>query len=58
MEAVISDEKGQEVVVIDLPEKTYSSGKVGFWGQQRFQYVGKSYQAQVQVVELKPKKAE
>jgi hypothetical protein len=41
------------LVNIDLPSKTFKSGKTGFWGQQKFvTKEGKTYQAQVQLVEI------
>lgn len=54
LEATINDSSnGKELSVILLPDKVFSSGKSGYWGQQKFVAPdGKQYQAQVQVVEI------
>jgi len=50
--ARLMDETGKQVVDIKADAKTFSSGKSGFWGQQRLTMNGKNYQAQVQAVEI------
>ena len=47
--------EGQQAGDVLLEEKTFSTGKKGFWGQQKLSINGKRYQAQVQVVEIVPK---
>lgn len=51
MTLILRGDKGQEVAV-DAPEKTFKSGKKGYWGQQKAVLSGKRYQIQVQAVEL------
>ena len=54
LEAHIYDAtNGKELLVTLLPEKTFSSGKQGYWGQQKYTTQdGKNYQVQVQVVQI------
>ncbi len=47
--------KGEEVGAILIMPKVYSTGKTGFWGQQKLAIGGEAYQAQVQIVKITPK---
>ena len=48
----IRDEDGQAVGVIVLATKTFSSGKVGFFGQGKIVIDGQRFQAQGQLVKI------
>ena len=44
--------EGQSVGVLVLEEKTFKSGKVGFWGQAKLVLDGQRYQCQAQMVAM------
>ena len=49
---------GTTLGVLVLSEKTFRSGKTGFFGQAKITHKGQRYQAQCQLVEIKPKQQE
>ena len=46
----LRDENGRAVGILVLSEKTFSSGKVGYYGQGKVTIAGKRYQCQCQAV--------
>ena len=46
---------GETIGVLVLNTKTFSSGKVGFFGQGKMAIDGQRYQAQCQLVKIQPK---
>ena len=48
--ATLRDEDGKAVGILVLSEKTFSSGKVGYYGQGKMTIAGKRYQCQCQAV--------
>jgi len=51
----IKDDTGEVVAVIPLDQKTFSSGKQGFWGNGKVGLNGNRYQAQAQLVKIEKK---
>ena len=55
MRAMIQDDAGQLVGIIDIDRKDFATGSKGFFGVNKVTLNGKRYQGQVQLVEIKPK---
>ncbi len=56
LSAVIRDEESGRVVgVLQMAEKTFASGRVGFYGQGKVTIGGERYQCQAQAVQILPK---
>ena len=53
--ATIRDDNGQAVGIVVLKDKTFSSGKTGYFGQAKIEINGQRYQAQAQAVAIAPK---
>jgi len=50
--ATIRDDDGKALGVMVLNEKTFSSGRVGWFGQAKLEIEGERYQAQGQLVKI------
>ena len=50
--ATIRDDNGQAVGIVVLKDKTFSSGKVGFFGQCKIEIGGQRFQCQAQAVKI------
>lgn len=56
LSAVIRDERtGSVVGILQMDEKTFASGRVGFYGQGKAIIDGERYQCQAQAVRIVPK---
>jgi len=56
MKATIQDDAGQLLGVLTADPKAFKSGNKGYFGVGKLNANGKRYQAQLQLVEIKPKK--
>jgi len=45
-------DSGQSIGVMTAAPKQFKTGSRGFYGQSKFEYEGKRYQVQVQLVEI------
>ena len=55
MRATIQDEAGRLIGIIDADPKSFKTGNKGFFGVAKLRLNGTRYQAQLQMVEIKPK---
>lgn len=55
MRAMVQDDAGQLVGIVDMDRKDFSTGSKGYFGVAKVSVNGKRYQGQVQLVEIKPK---
>ena len=45
-------DNGQPIGVVTASPKAFKTGSKGFYGQSKFEFEGKKYQVQVQMVEI------